>query len=302
MQILFDGEGEVRAALQQRLAAHFAYAKKLLQFWLLVEKDKFISRSRLPPLVLRVPLAMSVKLCRQFRTVIELCERGESADGSVVARSMFESSMVAHFVLKPRFVPRRFDNKGDAQSTIKVPGVTLTREFRAALFVAHDALKPDREAARHAERRGMKRRAKKIAKIAKKANLADFYKQEIGQEWTEKLMKWPHTYSGLSIADLARSLGWPFPEWHDQVYSKQSEHVHPGDLLHHIQFTEDGKTTIPQWHGKVEHVRATLLSAIGMFFKSIGLIDRHILGESISAELCGFEREYLEMIQADQQA
>jgi hypothetical protein len=297
MPITFPDEDEIRAKLQQHLAAYFDYSERLLQFWVLADKDKKASLSALSPIVLRVLLAMSVKSCRQFRTVIELCERGENADAAIVARAMFETALVVGFILKPRFVPREFDKKGKVKRSITVPNVKLTREFRAILFAAHDALKPDREAAMHAQRPGMKRHAKRMAKIATMTNVGQSYIQTLGPQWTSILMNRPYTYTGLSIANLARSLGKPFPQWYDQVYGPQSEHVHAGDLFEYLAFDEVGNT-LQQWHGTVGHVRGTLLTAITMFYTLVGLLDHHIrFGVTFSTQLDSFARTYKKLIQ-----
>jgi Family of unknown function (DUF5677) len=237
MTTWFPGEDRVRDEIQRELAGHFGFAKRLLTYWLKADKDTGLNKSSLPPIVLRVVLAMSVKATRQFRSVIELCERGEAVDGAIIARSMFETALAVAFVLKPRFEPSKFDEKGKVKKTIKVPGVTLTCEFRALLFAAHQVLQPERSAAKHADRPGLKRHSKRMARIAANFGGAQLYKNAIGPEWTKILKSPPFTYSGLSIANLARSLGRTFPKWYDTVYGSQSEHVHAADMLHHMLYS-----------------------------------------------------------------
>src|SRR5271157_3813885 len=102
---LFPDDRRVADEIRDHLTSHFDYAHRLLRYWVNADKDSGFARSKLPVIVLRATLTIGVKVSRQFRSVIELCERGEAADGAVISRSMFETSLAAHFVLKPRFVP-----------------------------------------------------------------------------------------------------------------------------------------------------------------------------------------------------
>jgi hypothetical protein len=296
MDDLFPFEREVRNAIQEQSGDLCGHAKRLLRFWLMTDKDRGLEASDLPLIVLRILLSMSVKSCRQFRSVIELCGRAESVDASVVARAMFETALVVGFVLKPRFVPRKFDRSGKVVGKIVVADKPLTREFRALLFVTHDVLKPERFADLHGKRPGMKRYAKGMAKLATKDNVAAPYKQAIGAGWTKLLMEYPHTYSGLSISNLARSLGNPFNTWYDQVYGWQSEHVHAGDLLHHMQMDSEA-TTRPSWHGPVGHVRNTLMTAIAMFHATAGMMNKYVgFGVGMNTGLHALGKEYNELL------
>jgi hypothetical protein len=212
---------------------------------------------------------------------------------------MFETALAIGFVLKPRFVPREFDKRGQVKRTIKVPGVSLTREFRSMLFMAHDVLAPERSASQHAERPGMKRYAKGLAKLIDASDASRIYKDAIGPEWTKILMNRPFTYSGLTISNLARSLGKPFTKWYDQVYGPQSEHVHAADMLHHVQMDED-YTSMPQWHETVEHVHGTLITAIAMLYTAVGWLNKEIeFGVAMNTALHGFYQEYKSLIKSE---
>jgi hypothetical protein len=299
MKLTFPNEEQVIERLNQQLADRFDYAKRLLRFWMEDDLDTGFAASNLPLIVLRVALAMSVRACRQFRSVIELCERGEAVDASIIARSMFETALVVGYVLKPRFTPHRYDGTGKVKSTIIVPGVRLTREFRATLFVAHHVFQPERSAARHISRPGMARHAKCLATWAGKDEAVQAYKKEIGPKWTEILMNRPFTYSGLNISDLARNLGKPLPKWYDVVYSLQSEHVHPADLQHHMQIDDKG-TTMPDWHESPEHVCRGLLAGISMFYTIIGIMNRYVgFGIVMNTALDAFHREHERLIEAE---
>lgn len=145
----------------------------------------------------------------------------------------------------------------------------------------------------------MKRLAKRNLKITTTDGIGKTYKDELGSHWTKILFHQPWTYSGLSISNLARSLGGPFPRWYDVVYGRQSEHVHPGDMWHHMEMLEDGSTR-PTWHGAIEEVRGTLETAIAMFYANIGMLEEHIdCGGRVSTALHAFHREYRELIKTE---
>ena len=296
IKIRFPGEAELESELEEDCGDLFGFSRRLLRYWLEADKDTGLDKSTLPPIVLRVAMAMSTKAARQFRSVIELCERGEAADASVLARALFETTLVVGFVLKDRFTPR--DNDGSVKRKLIVPGVRLTREFRATLYVTHGVLKPEVFAERHQNRPGMKRSAKRMAKIGSDA-IAKPYKQAIGPEWTKILMKHPRTYSGLNVAELARSLGKPFSAWYHTIYGWQSEHVHATDLLHHMQFDDEG-TTLPLWHDSVSYVYRTLSTAVAMFYATIGRINHHVcFGVAMNTALGGLHKEYKQLIEND---
>lgn len=296
--IEFPGERRTLAELHQQLLPHLSFAKRLLHFWISTEKDRGFADSGLPLIVLQVVMAMAVRASRQFRSVIELCQRGEAADAAILGRSMFETALVLGFVLKPRFVPRHFDKKGKA-SRIIVPRAGLTRELRAKLYVAHVLLQPERDAARHAERPGMKQQSRRMSKALAQHGLTLPAKTAIGTGWTDILMKRPYTYSGLRIADLARSLGKPFPKWYDIVYGSQSEHVHASDLLYHIQ--PQGHATTPRWHGEARHVCRALSAGTAMFYAAIGILNKHVgLGVVVNTALHSFHDEYRRLQEAEQ--
>ncbi len=296
--VLFPNEEEIKSELESQCGDLFYFSRRLLRHWLKADKDTGLAKSTLSSVVLRVVMAMSTKAARQFRSVIELCERGESADASVLARSLFETTLVVGFVLRNRFIPREYNSDGSVRKTIVVPGVRLTREFRATLYVTHGVLKPEVFADRHSKRPGMKRSAKRMLRLGSDT-IAGPYKQTIGPDWTKILMKHPRTYSGLSVAGLAGSLGKPFSSWYDTIYGFQSEHVHANDLLHHMQFDEEG-TTIPSWHGTMTHVRLTLPTAVAMFYTTIGMINHHVgFGVTMNSALDGFHKEYQLLIDSD---
>ncbi|MEX1098046.1 MAG: DUF5677 domain-containing protein, partial [Planctomycetales bacterium] len=199
-QAFLPGERESRAKTSEALSEYFDFANRLLRFWLDADKDRGVSNSTISPIALRVVLSMSVKASKQLRSIIELCERGEAGDSSIIARSLFETALVVAFILKPRFFPREFDATKHVKRTIRVRGLTLSREFRATLYIAHHVLEEERCANRHRTRRGLMRYAKRMEHHALNDPSSQQVKREIGPEWTRILLRPPRTYSGLNLS------------------------------------------------------------------------------------------------------
>ena len=271
-------EETVREEMAANVGRQLDLGRRCLQLWLQLDKDTALNRSRLPSEVIRVAFAMNVKICRQLRTVIDLCRRGEAADAEIIARSMYEAVLATGFVLVPRLILREFRNDGTVKRTIREPGKPLSRQLRARLYLAHAQLFAERFKTRHAGKPGKKRMATAVAKNADPRTI-NRYRTLIGSGWTKRLCTHPYTYSGLSIANLARSfgarIGRAFANWHDAVYPFQSEHVHAVDVVEFIETDEDGNFRA-KWNSECAHVRRALEAGIAMFLADIGLLNDHI--------------------------
>ena len=135
-----------------------------------------------------------------------------------------------------------------------------------------------------------------LAKVAAMNDVAIQYRAAIGPEWEKILMELPYTYCGLSIRNLARNLGKPFPRWYDEIYSDQSKHVHAADPLHHVRIGED-EILRPQWHSKANSVRQALMTAIAMFYATIGILNRHVrFGIVMNTALDSFHQEHRRLL------
>jgi hypothetical protein len=121
----------------------------------------------------------------------------------------------------------------------------------------------------------------------------DEYKKSIGPGWTKRLMESPYTYSGLSISNLARSLGKMFAYWYHTIYSFQSEIVHSADLLNLTAFDEEG-AMLPQWQSSSEHVRGTMEIGTSMFLLNLNILNEYIrFGVVMNTLLDGLMKEHV---------
>lgn len=273
----------------------FGFAKRLLRYWTNAHLDGGFNGSELPKPAMRIAFAMHVKGVRQFRAAIDLCQCGDAASASIMARSMFETALVVGFVLKPRFMPRRFDKKGRS-TRLKVKHIQLSREFRAMLYIAHRDLQPHRDIERHRERPGMLRHVRRLDRFVTRHGPTVDWEAKLGRGWLNILMNAPWTYSGLNVHNLAASLGKPFPAWYHRVYGEQSRHVHADDLYDYLRFETDG-TAHAHWHDSVGKVQAALLTATAMFYAMCGMLNEHVkFGVAVNTALDGFHKEYTEKL------
>ncbi len=281
------------------------FAKRLVRYWMNAHLDRGFNGSDLPRPVLRIAFAMHVKAVRQFRAAIDLCQRGDAASASIMARSMFETALVVGFVLKPRFMPRTFDKEGrPTRLTIKtrdakgrsirrtLKPIQLSREFRAMLYIAHRDLQPNRDIARYRKRPGMLRYVRRLDRFVTQHGATIDWEATLGPDWVS-ILEASHTYSGLNLHNLAASLGKPFPAWYHCVYGKQSRHVHADDVYEYLQFETDG-TAYACWQDPIGKVEGALLTATAMFYAMCGMLNQHVkFGVAVNTALDGFHKEYM---------
>jgi hypothetical protein len=295
MQVEFPGDAQAEVEIRNELREKIDFAKRLLRFWIGADLDQGFSRTPWAPIVKRVLLANIVRSSRQFRTVLELCERGEGVDASIICRSLFETALAIAFVLRPRVTLRKFDRRGVPRPVVKQRN-RLSREFRATLVVAHHVLEPERFVQQHENRPSFRRHAEALRRRLVNDTVAQHYKKVIGSGWTSVLLSAPWTYSGLTVANLARSLGQEFSRWYTLIYGDQSQHVHAADIPDHIDVDDEIDATSPRWHSSVVNSGMALCAATAMFLAVAGLFDKYMrLGISVSTAIGSFEREFLRL-------
>lgn len=301
MQITFENEDTVISKLQETLGERFDFARRLLRVSLKADVGNAFNSSDLHNLTL---VALHTSLCRvfrQFRTVIELCERGEAEDAAAISRGIFETSLAVAFVLNDRVKLRTFDEhgKGHVVKWMKEANRPMSREFRAELFNAHQRLDGYRYIRRNKNRPGMKRECVQLLKQLENEGVRADVELTIGAEWTTRFTK-SDSFACISIADLARSIGGPFTRWYSDIYSDQSSHVHFGDALSRIDLDVDAGILSHQWHSTIQFCSVTLDTAIAMFIHAIGNIHIELdLGPIFDMQLEGLHKEHMKRLKRD---
>jgi hypothetical protein len=268
------------------LVRPFDLAEAIYNSWLTHPKGRWIQQSKLSNRVVTLAILLDVQACRLFRSVVEECRRCEGLNASILARSLFETVLAQRFILARRvriIVEPRLDEKTGAPKMVagkpdymaKPSSKTAlpskkhwpSRDFRAGLYMAHTHFQFERAISAIEKYPGGKRRAKVLRKSMDSAEAAK-HEAEIGPEWSHILRRKPHTYSGLSVADLARVLHKSLYSWYEAIYHFQSKAVHANDIMKNVDVS-DGKTIKPNYFSTDQQVYEGLRCAIALMMINI---------------------------------
>jgi hypothetical protein len=283
----FPGERQRSAEVQRNLAPAFDLAEAVFNFWLIQEKDKWIAKSTLPPLGIHLAMMLDVQACRLFRSIIEESRRCEGFNARILSRSLFETVLGVGFLLMKRVriavdptgpsgTPGAQKFVAKASSKRVKPGRKheLSREFRAKLYYTHSLIQLERGIERVGKFPGNKQRVKRLVKSLDPCLITN-HEKEIGPQWSYILRHRPHTYSGLSVEDLAKVLHNSLTRWYEVIYHFQSRAVHANDPLKHIDVS-DGNTAKALFLSSDSQVYENLRIATTLFLVHIRLLHENI--------------------------
>jgi len=221
---MLPDEQIVRAELQARFAEAFQGMSGLLSFaaGLVTSGEIRLTQLRgLDPAVVQVALGLYVKACKQFRSILALCEYGLGEDAHALTRNLFETTVALVFVLR-----HRVTLTSQGKTLPRVRGKPLTAKLRARLYMANIAFEHQRTLYEWERTKGLKHAAKTLDKkgISERVNAAE---KAIGQEWSKRL-KERRTYSGTTLKDLALTLR--LAQAYATLYRSASWSTHATDL------------------------------------------------------------------------
>ena len=218
------GEQATKRTIRRRFPEDFEYSEKLLVAAhelhdLLCAKDVRTTQNHAKC----VAVGLWMKICKQYRSILVLCELGLVEDAEVIARSLFESELWALFVAKRNVRLRR-----GWKSTPKRPRGGLSMEFRAELYSAREALNKQKRLNVWKNKRGLKRVAHRISEAV--TRMVQDAESLVGADW----MAWLRDKSSgaFKVETMAQNLG--LSRWYDAAYRPQSTIVHAGDALTHL--------------------------------------------------------------------
>ncbi len=306
----FPGEKKRAAEVQEKLADAFNLAEALFNFWLTAEKDEWIAKSTLPTAGIHLSMMLDVQALRLFRSVIEQCRRCEGFNASILARSLYESVLGVGFLLVEdlRIIVEPIVSRGPPaaasptasgyRAKFRSKGVKrtakhrLSRELRANLYYAHSLFQDQERGLEILER--VPRYKKKVKELKKTIDIALIAEKdkEIGPEWSYILRHHPHTYSGLSVADLARVLDQSLSWWQQIIYPFQSRAVHANDPLKHIEISAEHRMRA-SFLSTNSQVYESLRTAITMFFVHIRILHENIgFGTDVDIAYSSLKRKF----------
>jgi hypothetical protein len=307
MSLLPFPEEERRAAdLRSALDRPFDLADAIYNSWLTYEKDKWLRQSALPYESLTLAMLLNVQACRLYRSVVDMCRRGEALSTNILARTLFETVLGQQFLLARR-VPVTVEPKREKGGGVKLtPAGTpdyvakpsskvgtasrMPRELRAKIYLAHSYFQFDREITAVECFPGGKRSAKRLRKGIHPRLTAE-YERAIGPEWGHILRHQPHTYSGLKVEPLAKVLHRALHSWYKTIYRSQSRAVHANDLMR-LMDVSDGMTIKPAYFSETRNVYEVLRATMGLMMISISILHFNIgFGPELDTTYASLKRQ-----------
>jgi hypothetical protein len=233
--------------IKWHLTGAIDYSRQTLRECVLACKSPIKLRKPFPPIVLHAALGLHVRLCRKYRQAIALAELGQGDGSDSLTRSMFEAFLAQAFICRQTVKLRR--RNGGA---VNLFGKKLTQEFRAYLYLAHDAIQNDKRMNEMAKEPGLKLSAKAERRDAQ--GYIDMVTTPIGADWARALKA--NTCAGLSIEDFAHSFN--TQRWYHTIYKIQSSHVHPGEPDRFITYVADQPIPQVKWQDGPFEINRTL--------------------------------------------
>jgi Family of unknown function (DUF5677) len=311
----FPDENERVHDLESNLARQFEFAERFYRFWLERPKDRWLSRSNLPENSLHLAMLLNIQACRQFRSMVEECRRGEAFCANIIARSLYETTLALLFVLKPRVrivvepdTKRRTHPDGSLKYSVrplrkkeKASNIP-SRELRADLYVAHSVISGpaffERMGTIPKLKRFGKQRARRVRELT--APNAKEFQRRVGPEWWSAL-RITHSYSGLGVEQLTSvvdSAG-ALTGWYQTVYRAQCSLVHGNEALLHGQAGADGMMRA-QWFSTDNEVCGALHEACLFLLVCVNTFQRYIgLGTGMASAQDGFFKECTRVFTSD---
>jgi hypothetical protein len=213
------------------------------------------------------PLALFVKAGMSFWGARMLCENALDRTAAPVVRSMFETFLTIAFLLR-RDVSLRHFSKG-VETHVDLLGEKLTPEFRMAMYATWCVVKDEQAIERMQYvpelAPGGDELSRRLATIGRTAHVAT-----VGPEWEKRLRK-NNTCAGVSIADLAYSMG--HAVLYGTLYWKASGSVHQSDAMEYLDFDDAVKAFAPRWCTSIQQIRRTLHNAATVYW--LCLVELH---------------------------
>lgn len=307
----FPGE-EIRSAeVQHNLAPYFTLAERIQNFWLTQEKDEWMAKSKLSAFVTNVAGLLDIQALRQFRSIVEESRRCEGLNANIIARSMFETVMAQRFILAKRLcivVEPKLDNAGNpvrdsrgaTRYRARIPSKNarpkktdwLSRELRANLYWTHRAFQDLRALDRLSTGKRMKKKTQTLKDGVGK-QIADECANDIGPEWTS-ILKESDTYSGLSIADLAKVLFKGFGRWQQTIYFFQCQDAHATNARQHLAITEGRAKAV--FHSTDRMISQVLWPTLSLALINIKLMQNNVyFGPDVDIALESLQRAFYKL-------
>ncbi len=157
------------------------------------------------------------------------------------------------------------------------------------MCIAHQALRLNEITIAIRSTPGLKRSSRKGLKDYKPIDLA-LYDAILGSDAVKKLRK-SSTPAGISIFELAVSLGPKTQALYALFYREQSRRAHGADGVEHFELDDDGQP-VARWHATTDDCSWALRVGTLMFIGCLECLTEHLeLGIAVTTAIEGFGAE-----------
>lgn len=224
-----QGEADIRETIRGRHREAFSFAERLLDDSLDLHAKlcvKIVAPSR--ERAKAVAVGLWTKICKQFRSILVLCELGLTEDADIIARSLFEATLQMLFVTKKNVNRRR-----GWKSAPKPPRGSYSMEFRAELYLARTILDDRKRLNVWKQTPGCRRIARKLERPVNELVRAS--ESDIGRVW----MRWlcEESQGAFQVETMAWNLG--LERWYAAVYRPQSSIAHAADATRYVEASDE---------------------------------------------------------------
>ena len=264
-QQMFVNEQTTQAEIIAKYKTDFEFAAELITIGsalaaeLCASNQKELSHQAKSTVIALLALAL-----RRLRSILAVAELGFTENCAILTRTLFEILLAARFILHTRRVL--------AAKLPAIPRGHKAVDFRALLYSVRVVLDNRKVGRTAATTTGLKRvLASHHLKSSEQS--ASECEALIGPEWTLVLNQHPFTYSGLTIAQLSKSLG--LARLHAATYGPLSTKVHACDANSLIMDANDGQTLINISGGDINQLSETLQLATSLLFEIVRVYRKY---------------------------
>ncbi len=186
----------------QKLNDHILLGEQLVKGWSGGFLEVALRRANLVGLIHQVVLANCARQLRSLKSLLSVAEGGDSVAGSMLVRSMFETTINVGFVMKPVW-----------NHQVRGKKEKLTQELRAQLYLLHTQLELSQRQTRAKDKANKKSQAKLVFDSDSIALLPTLEK-EVGAKWLKVLSAEPHTVTGESLETIAGMISPDLSAWY----------------------------------------------------------------------------------------
>lgn len=212
-----------------------------------------------------VTAGILTKICRLYRGIYILGSSGLVAEAEILQRSLYESMIGLFFILRPRVILRQND-----KPLRRIGKKSFNSIFRARLYFAFERVQLSKKINIYEQTAGLKGLSKRMNKIEIDKQMQTV-ERVVGKEWLNRLKR-SKTYSGVSLKDLAQSLG--LISAHQTAYYYMSKTAHAMDSSDYIHLDAQQGGLYIRLHDDLNSLGRIFGTADVLFFHSIDIYNR----------------------------